>query len=73
MQSSPPPTPRPAPRLSRQAKIGLGLALSLVGLFLISALLPTAPDKLAFGIGVAAAGVVSIWLGGVLMGIGSRS
>ena len=70
--TSPAPAPRP-PRLSRQAKIGLGLLLSLVGLFLLSALLPTAPGKLAFAIMVAALGILTLWLGGILMGIGSRS
>jgi hypothetical protein len=49
------------------------LLLTLVGLFLISALLPTAPDKLAFGIGVGASGILAVWFGGILMGIGSRS
>jgi hypothetical protein len=61
------------PRLSKQVTIGLGLLLTLVGLFLLSALFPTAPGRLAFGIGVGAAGILSLWLGGILMGIGSRS
>jgi hypothetical protein len=67
------PVPGRPGRLSRQVKIGLGLLLTLVGLFLISALLPTAPDKLAFGIGVGASGILAVWFGGILMGIGSRS
>ncbi|MGI0131375.1 MAG: hypothetical protein ACREEC_14705 [Thermoplasmata archaeon] len=64
--------PRPA-RLTRSQKIGGGLLLTLVGLFLLSALLPTAPGKLAFALPAAGAGIVAVWVGGILMGIGSRS
>jgi|HubBroStandDraft_1064217.scaffolds.fasta_scaffold01474_5 hypothetical protein len=73
--ASPAPAAPPAPprRSSKQLKIGLGLLLTLVGLFLISALLPTAPDALAYGITVGALGILAVWLGGILMGIGSRS
>jgi hypothetical protein len=70
--SASPPSPKP-PRWSKSAKIGLGLLLTLIGLFLLSALLPTAPGKLAFGITVAAVGILTLWSGGILMGIGSRS
>jgi len=63
----------PSARLTKSQKIGGGLLLTIVGLFLLSALLPTAPDRLAYALSVAAAGIVSVWLGGILMGIGSRS
>jgi len=66
------PTPRKG-RLGRSQKIGLGLLLTLVGLFLLSALLPTAPARLGFALGVAATGMLALWVGGILMGIGSRS
>ncbi|MGI0155549.1 MAG: hypothetical protein ACREDE_05385 [Thermoplasmata archaeon] len=49
------------------------MLLTLVGLFLLSALLPTAPGKLAFALPAAGAGIVAVWVGGILMGIGSRS
>jgi len=61
------------PPFSRQAKIGLGLLLTLVGLFLLTLLLPTDPGHLATLLPVAGAGIVALWVGGILMGIGSRS
>ncbi|MGI0071933.1 MAG: hypothetical protein ACRECT_07735 [Thermoplasmata archaeon] len=72
---TPPPASPPvrARGLTKSQKIGGGLLLTFVGLFLISALIPTAPDRLAYALGVAGAGVLSIWVGGILMGIGSRS
>jgi hypothetical protein len=69
----PPAPPARAGRLSKSQKIGGGLLLTIVGLFLFSALLPTAPEKLAYAIPVAAAGILALWIGGILMGIGSRS
>jgi hypothetical protein len=61
------------PRLSKQAKIGLGLLLTLVGLFLLADLLPSAPGALGRLLPVATAGIAALWIGGILMGIGSRS
>jgi hypothetical protein len=61
------------PRLSKSAKIGLGLLFTLVGLFLLLLLFPTAPGALDRTLPVAAAGIVVLWVGGILMGIGSRS
>jgi hypothetical protein len=61
------------PRLTKPAKIGLGLLLTLLGLFLLVLLFPTAPGALDRTLPVAAAGVVVLWVGGILMGIGSRS
>lgn len=70
-----PPTvsPRRTARLSRSQKIGLGLILTMGGLFLLSALLPTAPEKLGFALTAAGGGILAVWVGGILMGIGSRS
>jgi hypothetical protein len=65
-------TPR-RPRLSKPAKIGLGLLLTFAGLFLLLLLFPTSPGALARTLPVAAAGIVALWVGGILMGIGSRS
>lgn len=65
---------RPARRpLSKSAKVGLGLLLSFVGLFLLSILLPTAPGKFGVILPVAAAGMLLLWVGGILMGVGSRT
>jgi len=67
------PSASPRPRLTKPAKIGLGLLLTLLGLFLLVLLFPTAPGALDRTLPVAAAGIVVLWVGGILMGIGSRS
>jgi hypothetical protein len=59
--------------LSKPAKIGLGLLLTLAGLFLLVLLFPTSPASFTTVLPVAAAGIVALWVGGILMGIGSRS
>ena len=61
------------PRLSKNQRIGLGLLLTLTGLFLLADLIPSAPGPLARVLPVAAVGIVVLWVGGILMGIGSRS
>ena len=69
-------SPPPAARrrgLSKSARIGLGLLLTVGGLVLVSVLLPTAPGRFATILPVAAAGLLLLWVGGILMGIGSRS
>ncbi len=73
MDASPGTPVRPRRSLSRNQKIGLGLLLSFIGLFLISILLPTAPGRFATDLPVAAAGILVLWIGGILMGNGSRS
>jgi len=65
--------PRRRPRLSKPAKIGLGLFLTFVGLFLLVLLFPTDPASFRTVLPVAAVGIVALWAGGILMGIGSRS
>jgi len=64
---------RRPPRVSKHAKIGLGLLLTLVGLFLLVLLFPSAPGALSSALPIAAVGIVALWVGGILMGIGSRS
>ncbi|MCI4365216.1 MAG: hypothetical protein L3K10_04040 [Thermoplasmata archaeon] len=59
--------------LSKSAKIGLGLVLTFLGLFLLSILLPTAPGRFGAVLPVAGAGMLLLWLGGIWMGVGSRS
>ena len=64
--------PRP-PRLSKAARIGTGLLLTLVGLFLLVVLFPTSPSAVETVVPVAAAGILAVWVGGILLGQGSRS
>ncbi len=64
---------RRRPRLSKNQKIGLGLLLTFVGLWLVSGLLPTSPGALARTLPLAAGAIVALWVGGILLGIGSRS
>jgi hypothetical protein len=59
--------------LSKSAKIGLGLLFTFLGLFLLSDLLPTAPGRFSTILPIAAAGMLVLWVGGILMGVGSRS
>ena len=71
--AAPVPRPRRRPSLSKRAKVGLGLLLTFVGLFLLVLLFPTNPATFSTVLPVAAAGIVALWVGGILMGIGSRS
>lgn len=76
METSVPPTPVPvrrAGRLTKAQKIGWGLLLTVAGIILLSLLIPTAPGKLGFALPVAGLGIMVLWVGGILMGIGSRS
>ncbi len=76
MDAGTPPTgPGPAPgaRRTKYRKIGLGLLLTIVGLFLLAALFPTAPERLGYVLPVAGVGILVLWVGGILMGVGSRS
>jgi hypothetical protein len=59
--------------LSKNQKIGTGLLLTFVGLLLIAVLFPTSPAQLGYALPVAAVGILALWVGGILMGIGSRS
>jgi len=64
---------RPLPRISKAGRIGIGLLLTLVGLFLLAAILPVAPGPLYHVLPIAAAGIAAVWIGGIFMGVGSRS
>jgi hypothetical protein len=71
---TPAPTGGPAYRpASRQRMLGLGLLCTLAGLVLVAVLLPTAPGSLGTILPAAAAGLVLLWVGGILLGRGSRS
>lgn len=74
MSSTAVPPGAPAPRgASKSWRIGFGLLLTLVGVAVLSLLLPTAPGALGRVLPIAGAGIVVLWVGGILMGIGSRS
>lgn len=64
--------PRTRLRLSRRAKLGLGLLLTVVGLFVIGGTVPTAPGTLERALAVTGVAAVALWLGGILLGAGSR-
>jgi hypothetical protein len=65
--AAPRPTPSPAER-RRQGIVVVGLLLTFLGLFLASRLLPTDPGALTALLPAAAAGLVALWLGGILLG-----
>jgi hypothetical protein len=67
------PTGRARRGLTKNQRIGLGLLLTLVGLLFLAVLFPTAPSALGYALPVGAAGILAVWIGGILMGIGSRS
>lgn len=46
---------------------------TVLGLFLLAAILPVDPGALDRSLPFAAAGITVLWIGGILMGIGSRS
>ncbi len=73
MAADPGPAPAPRTGLSKNQKIGLGLLLTFVGLGLLAVLFPTSPTQLGLALPVAAVGILALWVGGILMGIGSRS
>jgi len=62
------PSPARPARLSAGAKITLGLFLTLGGLFLLGATIPSAPATLYRAIAVTGAGALAVWLGGILLG-----
>ncbi|MFZ0699422.1 MAG: hypothetical protein WAN74_04450 [Thermoplasmata archaeon] len=66
----PAPTARRAPRrpLSKNARIGIGLVLTFLGLVFLVSLLPTGSSALATALPLAAAGILAIWVGGILLG-----
>jgi len=69
------PTPDPAPlpgrrrrKLSRGEMVGVGLLLTLVGLFVLGGTLPTDPGSLERAVAITAVGIVALWVGGILLG-----
>lgn len=73
MAATPAPPRSRRPRWSKNQKIGTGLVLTLVGLAFVTLLLPTSPSSVGHVLPIAAAAVLALWVGGILMGIGSRS
>jgi hypothetical protein len=75
MAESPPVAPAPGPRrprLSRGATIALGVAFTLLGLFVLGGTIPSAPGTLERALGVAAVGIIALWVGGLLLGSGRQ-
>jgi hypothetical protein len=61
----------PRKRMSKATKIGLGLLATFAGLFLMLRFVPTHPSSSFLEtLGV---GILLLWVGGILMGVGSRS
>lgn len=58
---------------SKPVRLGLGLFFTLIGLAFLVLLFPTAPGPLAHALPIAAVGMIALWAGGILMGVGSRS
>ncbi len=59
-------------RLSPQARIGLGVLLTLVGLFILGGTVPTAPGPLERDALITGLAAVTLWVGGILLGGGRR-
>lgn len=55
-------------RLARQWGVVVGLLLTFGGLFLILGVLPVASDPLVRELPLVGAGVLTLWIGGILMG-----
>jgi hypothetical protein len=69
------PSEAPARRsrgLSARAKVGLGVLLTLVGLFVLGGTVPTAPGTLERDVAVTGLAALGLWLGGVLLGSARR-
>jgi hypothetical protein len=64
-----PPTPtRSREEARRQQRLGLGLLLTLLGLFLLAILFPTDPSQLLALLPIGGAGMLALWVGGLLLG-----
>jgi hypothetical protein len=75
--SSSPSAPAPRgpgrPKLSKRGSIGLGLVLTLLGLFFLGTLVPPSPPELERALPVVGAGILALWVGGILLGRGARA
>ncbi len=58
-------------RQRRQGTVLAGLLLSFLGLFLVTLLLPVGSGALDRAIPVVGAGLLCLWIGGILLGRGS--
>jgi hypothetical protein len=57
-------------RRRRQTRVMVGLGLTLVGLALLISLVPSNPGFLSWGLLTVAAGILALWVGGILLGLG---
>ena len=55
-------------RLARQWRVVVGLLLTFGGLFLVVGVLPVAADPLVRELPLVGAGLLTLWVGGILMG-----
>ena len=60
-----------ARRRRRQGTVLAGLLLSFLGLFLVTLLLPVGTGALDHALPVVGAGLLCLWVGGILLGRGS--
>lgn len=54
----------------RQRWVMLGLLLTIIGLILVALLFPSDPQAVTSDLPYIAAGLVALWVGGILMGLG---
>ena len=67
-----PPAAPPGPEVRRRQRLVMvGLLLSLAGLFLSTLLLPVGSAEIDRVLPVIAAGLATLWIGGILLGLGS--
>lgn len=55
-------------KLSKGSRIGIGLLLTFLGLVFLIPLLPTGASALATALPLAAAAILALWIGGILLG-----
>jgi hypothetical protein len=70
LSAMPDPATQERLRVARQRKVVLGLLLTLAGLFLLAGTLPVAVGPVLRAIPVFGAGILALWIGGILMGNG---
>jgi hypothetical protein len=66
--ADPAPSGRPRRRLTKTRAIGLGLVLTLVGLFVLGGSVPTDPATLERAVAITGVGAIALWLGGIFLG-----
>ncbi len=65
---APPPARRARRRLTKTTAVGLGLILTLIGLFVLGGSVPTDPATLERAVAITGVGAIALWLGGIFLG-----